>query len=147
MAQTMTGTCSVGGTLSGTPTTVTAATIPGVQGVGTAGPAGTPPHQDAIDCFSIHTLIDTPDGPVPVETLSVGDLVNTIHNGPRPVTWIGTGTLRATRGRRTAATPVIVCRGALGDHLPYEDLRLTRAHALYIDGVLIPVDSLINHKT
>ena len=53
----------------------------------------------------------------------------------------------ATRGRRTAATPVIVRKGALADNVPNRDLRVTKAHALYIDDVLIPVEFLVNHRT
>ena len=53
----------------------------------------------------------------------------------------------ATRGRRSAATPVIVRKGALGDNVPFRDLRLTKGHSLYLDGVLIPVEFLINHRS
>ena len=100
-----------------------------------------------VICFAAGTLIDTPTGEVQVEKLSVGDLVLTAHNGPRPVKWIGKGKVLATRGRRTAATPVIVRKGALADNVPNRDLRVTKAHALYIDDVLIPVEFLVNHRT
>ena len=53
----------------------------------------------------------------------------------------------ATRGRRSAATPVIVRKGALAHNVPHDDLRVTKAHALYIDDVLIPVEFLVNHHT
>jgi hypothetical protein len=101
----------------------------------------------AVVCFCIGTLIETPSGEIPVERLSVGDIVMTAHNGPRPVRWIGHGKVLATRGRRTAATPVIVRRGALADNVPNRDLHVTKAHGLYIDSVLIPVEFLVNHKT
>jgi hypothetical protein len=142
MAQTFPGTDPAGMAPPGNPTTIAA--TPSADGAGALRPLS---DQRVIDGFAAHTLIDTPNGPVPVETLCVGDLVTTLHTGPRPVKWTGEGKVPATRGRRTAATPVIVCRGALGDNQPYEDLRLTRTHALYIDGVLIPVECLINHKT
>jgi hypothetical protein len=98
-------------------------------------------------CFCVGTLIDTPDGEVQVEKLLPGDIVSTAHNGPRTVIWVGKGKVLATRGRRSAATPVIVCKGALGTNTPHEDLRVTKAHSLYIDNVLIPVEFLVNHKT
>jgi Hint domain len=60
---------------------------------------------------------------------------------------IGSGKVLATRGRRTAAIPVIVRKGALVDNVPNRDLRVTKAHLLYIDGVLIPVEFLVNHRT
>jgi hypothetical protein len=53
----------------------------------------------------------------------------------------------ATRGRRTAATPVIVRKGALADNVPNRDLHVTKAHSLYIDDVLLPVEFLVNHRT
>jgi antigen 43 len=98
-------------------------------------------------CFCVGTLIDTPDGEVQVEKLCPGDIVSTAHNGPRKVIWVGKGKVLATRGRRSAATPVIVRKGALAPNVPHEDLRVTKAHALYIDDVLIPVEFLVNHKT
>jgi hypothetical protein len=98
-------------------------------------------------CFAAGTHIDTPDGEVPVEQLQIGDLVLTAHNGPRAVTWIGQGKVLATRGRRSAATPVIVHKGALADNVPNRDLYVTKAHSLYIDDVLIPVEFLVNHRT
>jgi antigen 43 len=98
-------------------------------------------------CFCIGTLIGTPDGEVQVEKLRLGDMVSTAHNGPRAVKWVGKGKALATRGKRGAATPVIVRKGALADNVPNRDLRVTRAHSLYIDGVLIPVEFLVNHRT
>jgi hypothetical protein len=98
-------------------------------------------------CFGVGTLIDTPDGEVQVEKLVAGDMVLTAHNGPRRVKWIGRGRVLATRGKRGAATPVIVRKGALADNVPNQDLHVTKAHALYIDNVLIPVEFLVNHKT
>ncbi len=42
-----------------------------------------------VPCFVAGTLIRTPDGEVPVETLQPGDLVLTQDNGPQPLRWIG----------------------------------------------------------
>ena len=98
-------------------------------------------------CFCRDTQIGTPNGEVPVQTLKAGDIVLTAHNGPRKVTWVGTGKVLATRGKRGIQTPVIVRRGALGDNLPHQDLHVTKAHSLYIDDVLIPVEFLVNHRT
>jgi hypothetical protein len=52
----------------------------------------------------------------------------------RRVVWNGMGRVLATRGRRDAATPVIVRKGVLGDNAPHNDLRVTKAHSLFIDG-------------
>jgi autotransporter-associated beta strand protein len=98
-------------------------------------------------CFLAGTRITTPCGEVPVEQLAVGDLVTTLSGQSRRVVWLGTGRVLATRGRRNAATPVIVKRHALGDNVPHTDLRVTKGHALYLDGVLIPVEFLVNHRS
>ena len=71
----------------------------------------------------------------------------TLSGEARPIAWIGTGRVLATRGRRNAATPVIVRKGALADNVPHRDLRVTKGHALYLDGVLIPVEFLVNHRS
>ncbi|MDR3533566.1 MAG: Hint domain-containing protein [Rhodopila sp.] len=102
---------------------------------------------DVVVCFAAGTQIGTPDGEVPVEQLQIGDRVLTARNGPRPVKWIGQGKVLATRGKRSAATPVIVRKGALADNVPNRDLRVTKAHSLYIDDVLIPVEFLVNYRT
>jgi T5SS/PEP-CTERM-associated repeat protein len=98
-------------------------------------------------CFVAGTMIATETGEVKVEDLRIGDRVRCLMRGTAPVAWIGTGRALVTRGRRNAATPVIVRRGALADSVPHRDLRITKGHALYIDGVLIPVEFLINHRS
>jgi hypothetical protein len=82
-----------------------------------------------------------------VQCLTVGDMVVSHRGEAHPITWIGTGKVLATRGRRTAATPVIVCKGALADNVPNRDLHVTKGHSLYFDGVLIPVEFLVNHRS
>ena len=42
-----------------------------------------------VVCFSKGTLILTPRGEIPIETLAKGDLVVTRDNGPQPIVWIG----------------------------------------------------------
>ena len=53
----------------------------------------------------------------------------------------------ATRGRRSAATPVIVRKGALAETCRIADLRVTKGHSFFLDGVLIPVEFLVNHRS
>ena len=43
-----------------------------------------------IPCFTTGTMILTPKGEVPIETLRAGDLVVTRDNGPQPIVWCGT---------------------------------------------------------
>lgn len=98
-------------------------------------------------CFCAGTMIATPAGETPVEQLAVGDQVLTAHGTVRPVVWIGVGQVLATRGRRGAATPVIVRRNALADNVPHRDLHVTKGHSVYLDSVLIPVEFLVNHRS
>jgi hypothetical protein len=99
-----------------------------------------------ILCFLSGTMIATPAGDVKVEALAVGDIVRTV-GGQNKIVWIGTGRVLATRSRRNAATPVTVRKGALAENVPHSDLRVTKGHALYIDGALIPVECLVNHRS
>jgi hypothetical protein len=98
-------------------------------------------------CFLEGTLIATPSGEVRIEQLGVGDMVVTARGVVRPIVWIGTGRVLATRYRRSAATPIIVRKSALADNVPHYDLRVTRARAFSIDGVLIPAEFLVNHRS
>lgn len=100
-----------------------------------------------LACFLPGTRIATPRGEVQVQELKVGDLVLTQRCESHRITWIGRGEALATRGRRNAATPVIVRKGALGDNCPNRDLYITKGHALYIDNVLIPAEFLVNHRS
>jgi hypothetical protein len=102
---------------------------------------------EPVICFLAGTLIATPHGEVPVQRLAEGDGVLTANGGIEPIVWIGTGRVLATRGRRSAATPVVVKKGALGDNVPRRDLRVTKGHSLYLDSVLIPVEFLVNHRS
>ena len=54
------------------------------------GPAAHDPPTDpaALAAFVAGTLIDTPEGPRPAETLRPGDLVTTLSNGSRPLVWV-----------------------------------------------------------
>jgi hypothetical protein len=100
-----------------------------------------------VICFCRDTRILTDHGEVAVENLQTGDRV-ILHDGRTvPIVWIGEGRVLATRGRRSATTPVIVRKGALADNVPNRDLHVTKAHSLFIDDVLILVEFLVNHRS
>ena len=42
---------------------------------------------------------------------------------------------------------MIVRTGALNDNVPCRDLRVTTGHSLFVDGVLVPVEFLINNRS
>jgi autotransporter passenger strand-loop-strand repeat protein len=109
--------------------------------------SGTLVTAETVPCFLPGTLILTDRGEVAVEKLLTGDTIITLRGRQRRLSWIGRGRALATRGRRSAATPVIVRKGALSDNVPHHDLRITKGHSLYLDGVLMPVECLVNHRS
>ncbi|MFO1201749.1 MAG: Hint domain-containing protein [Tabrizicola sp.] len=56
---------------------------------GTAHLALSPSAPEGLAAYALGTLIDTPDGPRPVESLVAGDAVTTLANGSRPLRWVG----------------------------------------------------------
>jgi autotransporter passenger strand-loop-strand repeat protein len=94
-------------------------------------------------CFCRGTMIDTPLGEVPIETLMVGEAVLTAGGGTPTIRWIGRQTFRPSKETH----PVIVRQGALAESVPRRDLRLTRGHSLLLEGMLVPVGELVNGQS
>ena len=86
-------------------------------------------------CFCAGTLIRTPDGDRPVETLRVGDPVSTLRGGAVPVRWIGLRRLSAAALRaRPEFRPVRIRRDSFGEGLPRRDLRVSPQHRVLLSG-------------
>jgi Hint domain len=101
-----------------------------------------------VVCFTQGTRIATPDGEVPVEDLSVGDLVLAQFAGLTQIKWIGHRTIDCRRHPRPREVwPVRVRAQAFSPSQPHRDLLLSPDHAVFVDGMLIPVRQLINHTT
>jgi hypothetical protein len=101
-------------------------------------------------CFLKGTTIRTADGDRKIEDLAVGDLLPTIFGGIRPIQWIGRYSVQKTDPTKAwvkGVLPFRVARSALGPNMPQADLYITKAHALLVDGVLVPVCNLINRTT
>ena len=101
-------------------------------------------------CFLRGTYIRTVMGERKVEELASGDLLPTMFGGPRPIQWIARYPFRKSDPSKPwvkAVQPVRVTRSALALDVPHTDLYLSEWHALFVDGVLIPVGSLINGST
>lgn len=87
----------------------------------------------SVVCYGAGTMIDTPDGPRPVETLRPGDLVMTLDHGPQPVRWLHCrNSLFDDAG--VDAKPVQIKAGALGDNLPARDLIVSPQHRILVGG-------------
>ena len=101
------------------------------------GASGQPaiPEADIVPCFTPGTLIETPDGPRPVETLSAGDMVLTLDNGPRRLTWAGRTHVPSLRlALHPQLRPVLIRAHALGRGRPARDMQVSPQHRILVDG-------------
>lgn len=99
-------------------------------------------------CYAAGTLILTSTGEMAIEALQAGDRVVTASGQTRPIKWIGH---RRTHCRRhphpDQVWPVRIAAGAFGPAQPQRDLFLSPDHAVFAEGVLIPIKHLINGAT
>ncbi len=99
----------------------------------------------ALACFAAGTRIETSKGATRVEDLREGDLVVTASGERRPIRWIGQRLVDVTSHQRPEdVRPVRIAPHAFGENLPHAALMLSPDHAIYSDGVLIPVKHLVN---
>jgi hypothetical protein len=99
-------------------------------------------------CFAEGTRVETVNGAIAVEDLSVGDIMVTASGAHRPLTWIGQMVSRPARHPRPwEVNPVVVKPDAFGPGMPAHDVRLSPGHSVYVDGVLVPVGLLVNGAT
>ncbi len=102
----------------------------------------------AVPCFLAGTRLATPEGPVPVEALAVGMRLLTASGPARPIRWIGRRAIACRHHPRPEKVlPVRILAGAFGPGRPAYDLRLSPDHAVLAEGVLIPVQHLVNGVT
>ena len=100
-----------------------------------------------IACFYQGTMIATPDGERPVESLQAGDLVLTAAGAAKPVIWLGRSTVSRPFADPVRALPVRIMSGALAEHVPVRDLLVSHGHAILIDGVLAQAGTLVTGET
>lgn len=89
------------------------------------------PNPSTIPCFARGTLIETDQGPRPVETLQPGDRLITLDDGIQDILW--------TRQRRQSLAtapdderPVMIRAEALGPGCPSKDLILSPQHRILV---------------
>ncbi len=99
-----------------------------------------------VACFAAGTLIQTTRGMVTVEALSVGERVVLADGGPsEPIVWIGSRAVNCERHPKPETVwPVRIRAGAFGSERPTRDLLLSPEHAVFVNGVLVPVKLLVN---
>lgn len=86
-----------------------------------------------VVCFVAGTLIATPAGPRPVETLRLGDPVVTADSNMQPVRWHHCWEVGATE--RTM--PIRIRAGALAPGVPYRDLLVSPQHRMLIRSEIV----------
>jgi Hint domain len=101
---------------------------------------------DVAICFMPETHIRTPGGETVVQDLKIGDLVETHEGRSLPVIWIGRQTV-AGRFADASRLPIRIREGALGPNIPCRDLLVSPDHALFVDGVLINANALVNNMS
>jgi hypothetical protein len=100
-----------------------------------------------IACFAAGTRIATPSGMVAVETLRSGDRVLTVAGEAQPIRWIGHRRIDCRRHPQPVQVlPVRIRADAFGLNQPCRDLLLSPDHAIFAEGVMIPVKYLIDGK-
>jgi hypothetical protein len=99
-------------------------------------------------CLGRGTLIRTARGEMPVEDLTIGDMVMTT-SGAFPVKFVGRQTMRknASASWHPSVLPIRVEKYAIDDQTPQRDVYLSQGHSLFIDGFLIPVKHLVNDRS
>ncbi len=89
--------------------------------------------EEIVPCFTPGTLIATPKGEVPVESLKAGDRVITRDNGIQEIRWTGQ---KALGWKELAANPhlkpVLIRQGSLGNGLPERDMMVSPNHRMLV---------------
>lgn len=111
-------------------------------------------------CFAAGTMIATPHGPRPVETLAPGDRISRVDGGEAVLRHLATRTLSRRMLRANPdLRPYRINAGAFGPDCPRRDLRVSKQHRILVDGwftramfdcddgVLAPVHALENGRT
>ncbi|SPH20201.1 hypothetical protein ASD8599_00940 [Ascidiaceihabitans donghaensis] len=93
------------------------------------------PQSGGVICFTPGTRIQTPDGAKMIQDLRIGDKVQTKDNGAQEILWAGS---RRMTGARLFAMPhlrpIRIGAGALGVERPDQELLVSPAHRLLIQG-------------
>ena len=101
-----------------------------------------------VACFRTGTSIATDRGDMPVESLRPGNRVALAGGGTDTVRWVGHRRVDCRRHPRPDdVRPVRIAAHAFGLGRPARDVWLSPDHAVFMDGVLIPVRYLLNAAT
>lgn len=114
---------------------------------------------DEPPCFVAGSLIDTPQGPRPVEDLRAGDWVLTRDEGPQKILWAGERRIDLRYMPQSEVfQPILLRKDSLGPGVPDRDVLMSPMHRVLVrdptvalftgyDEALCPVSHLINGNT
>ncbi len=89
--------------------------------------------ENIIPCFTPGTLIATPRGEVPVESLRPGDRIITRDSGMQEIRWIGRRDLTwADLKAAPHLKPIMIRQGSLGNGLPERDMMVSPNHRVLV---------------
>jgi len=101
-----------------------------------------------VGCYVTGTRLTAPEGVVGVEDVAVGTMVLTASGESRAVRWVGHRTVNCTLSPDPASVwPIQIKAGAFADQQPSRDLWLSPGHSIFVSGVLIQAEKLINGAT
>jgi len=103
---------------------------------------------DGGGCYVTGTRLTAPEGVVGVEDVAVGTMVLTASGESRAVRWVGHRTVNCALAPDPAAVwPIQIKAGAFADQQPTRDLWLSPGHSVFVSGVLIQAEKLVNGAT
>ena len=79
-----------------------------------------------------------------MELIKAGDLVTTADGRAAPVRWVGVVTVCSAFADELRTMPVRIRAGALDERVPRRDLLVSPQHAMFLDGVLVQANALVN---
>ncbi|MFV1507968.1 MULTISPECIES: Hint domain-containing protein [unclassified Phaeobacter] len=96
------------------------------------------PYSNLYVCFTSGTLIETPGGQIPVESLKKGDLVLTRDSGPQPVIWTGCQSKTyMSLLLNEKIRPILIHENALGPGTPEVPLLVSPQHRILISSPIV----------
>ncbi len=103
---------------------------------------------DLTVCFLEGTQVQLAAGGRAVEDLQEGDLIVTKGGALKPIKWVGRRRIDAQRHPAPPTVwPIRIAASAIADGMPSRDLFVSPDHAIYLDGLLVPVKALVNGRS
>lgn len=99
-----------------------------------------------LHCFLRGTLIATPSGDRPIETLVAGDEVATWQGPNQPIKWVGSYKWDRPHFDKELM-PIRILASGLAPTIPRRDLWISQHHAVVVGGMLIEAGCLLTFRT